>query len=127
MIDALFNNINYVATKRMMDATELRQQAIASNLANVDTPNYKRIDLDASFGNELSRALGSDNVGQVNSLQPKLSLDPSAVTQSRDGNTVNLETELVSLQQNTLSNAVETQVINYNLTHLQMAITGKTS
>ncbi|HTS18837.1 MAG TPA: flagellar basal body rod protein FlgB [Verrucomicrobiae bacterium] len=127
MIDALFNDINYIAAKKMMDATVLRHEAIASNLANVDTPSYKRMDVDASFSSELSRALASGNGDQVTGLQPKLSLDPNAVAQSRDGNTVNLETELADLQQNTLAHAVETQVINYDLTHLQMAITGKTS
>ena len=127
MIDALFNDINYIAAKKMMDATALRHEAIASNLANIDTPNYKRIDVDSSFSKELSRALGSGSGDQIAGLQPKLSLDGSAVAQTRDGNTVNLETELINLQQNMVAHAVETQVINYNLTHLQTAITGKTS
>ena len=32
--------------KRTLDVNWLRQQAISQNIANVDTPNYKRIDLD---------------------------------------------------------------------------------
>ncbi|HVM59871.1 MAG TPA: flagellar basal body rod protein FlgB [Verrucomicrobiae bacterium] len=127
MIDALFNDINYIAAKKMMDATTLRHEAIASNLANVDTPNYKRLDVDSSFSSELSRALASANADQLDGLQPKLSVDTHAIAQSRDGNTVNLEAELVNLQQNTVAYAVETQVVNYDLTHLQTAITGKTS
>jgi len=43
MIDGLFNQTNYVAAKKMLDATALRHEAIASNLANLETPRYKRV------------------------------------------------------------------------------------
>jgi len=127
VIDALFNDSNYVAAKKMMDATVLRHEAIASNLANIDTPNYKRLDVDASFSAELKQALASGSVDQLTVLQPKLAVDTSAVAQSRDGNTVNLETELANLQQNGLAHGLETQLINYTLQHLQTAITGRTT
>ena len=126
MIDALFNDSNYVAAKKMMDATVLRHEAIAGNLANIDTPNYKRVDVDSSFSAELKQALASGDAGQLAGLQPKLAVDSSAVAQSRDGNTVNLETELANLQQNTLAHGLESQLINYTLLHLQTAITGRT-
>ena len=38
MIDALFNQNGYLAAKKMLDATTVRQDAIASNLANLKTP-----------------------------------------------------------------------------------------
>ena len=126
MIDALFNDSNYVAAKKMMDATVLRHEAIASNLANIDTPNYKRLDVDASFSDQLNQALASSSIDQLASLHPKLAVDTSAVAQSQDGNTVNLETELANLQQNGLAHGLETQLINYTLLHLQTAITGRT-
>ncbi|MGD1019089.1 MAG: flagellar basal body rod protein FlgB [Verrucomicrobiia bacterium] len=126
MIDALFNDTNYVAAKKMLDATAMRQEAIASNLANIDTPNYKRIDVTPSFSAELKQALGSGNTDQLATLQPKLGVDSTAVAQSRDGNTVNLETELASLQQNTLAHTLETQLVSYTLVQLQTAITGRT-
>ena len=40
MIDGLFAGANYTGLKQMMDATVLRHEAIASNLANVETPHY---------------------------------------------------------------------------------------
>jgi flagellar basal-body rod protein FlgB len=127
MIDALFNNPNYVAANKLLDATVLRHEAIASNLANIETPGYKRIDLAPSFSTELKQALGSRDSSQIASLEPKLQVDPNAVAQSRDGNTVNLESEMANLQQNTLSHALETQVINYQLARLRMAITGRSA
>jgi flagellar basal body rod protein FlgB len=60
-------------------------------------------------------------------LEPKLQVDPNAVAQSRDGNTVNLESEMANLQKNTLSHALETQMISYQLVRLRMAITGRSA
>jgi flagellar basal-body rod protein FlgB len=124
MIDALFNDTNYVAAKKMLDETALRHEAIASNLANIETPNYKRLDVDPSFTTQLKQALASNDTDQLSSLQPKMEVDPNAVAQSSDGNTVNLETELANLQQNTLSNSLETQLVSYSLVRMRMAIAG---
>jgi len=45
MINALFNQPSYIATKVSLDVTALRHEAIASNMANIETPGYKRIDV----------------------------------------------------------------------------------
>jgi flagellar basal-body rod protein FlgB len=127
MIDALFNNDSYVAAKKMLDATTLRHEAIASNLANLETPNYKRVDVAPSFTAELKQALGSGNADQLAALEPKLEVDADAVAQSPDGNTVNLESELANLQQNTMAHSLETQLVSYQLVRLQMAINGKSA
>jgi flagellar basal-body rod protein FlgB len=127
MIDALFSTTNYVATKKMLDATALRHEAIASNLANLETPGYKRIDLSTSFQNELQQALGTQDTEKIDSLTPSLSMDTTATTMSRDGNNVQLETELLNLSQNTMAHALETQLVSANMNKLRTAITGKTS
>ncbi len=127
MIEALFNQPNYVATKKMMDATALRHEAIASNIANVETPNYKRIDVQASFADELKRAVSSGDVQTISSLTPSLAEDSNAIAATRDGNTVQLETELMNLNQNTLAHTLETQLVSGTLMRLRMAITGRTS
>ena len=49
MIEALFESKNYQASKKLMDMTVLRQEAIAANLANAQTPGYKRVDVDLSL------------------------------------------------------------------------------
>ena len=127
MINALFNQTNYVAAKKLMDVTVLRHEAIASNLANLETPNYKRIDVAPSFNAELKQALSSGDPTQITALQPKLEVDSSAVAASRDGNTVQLESELAQMQQNTLSHSLETQLITWSLVRLRLAITGKSA
>src|ERR1700691_5050935 len=97
MIDALLTDPTYVAAKKMLDVTALRHEAIASNLANVETPNYKRLDVSPSFESQLSQAVASKDVSQISAVQPELSVDTSAVTGRSDGNTVQLESEMVNL------------------------------
>ena len=125
MIDALFNDPNYLAGKKVLDALAVRQEAIASNIANLETPGYVRVDLAPSFQSELERACNSGSPGQIASLKPTLAPDPNAVPNGRDGNTVNLEQEMMNLNQNTLAHAVETQLLSYSLMKLKMAIAGK--
>ena len=125
MIDALFSQTNYVAVKKMLDATTLRQEAIASNLANLETPNYRRIDLDPSFAADLRQAIGAHDPARATNLHPTLAVDANAIASSRDGNTVQLETELMSLNQNTLAHALETQLVTGQLLRLRLAITGR--
>jgi flagellar basal-body rod protein FlgB len=125
MIDALFNQSNYLATKKMLDVTVLRHEAIASNLANVETPNYKRLDVSPSFENQLAQAVASNDPAQIANLEPALSIDNSAISGRNDGNTVQLETEMLKLNQNTVEHNLETQLVSGALMKMRLAITGK--
>lgn len=127
MIDALFNQTNYVATKKLLDVTALRHEAIASNLANLETPGYKRVDVDASFQTQLQQALSSQGVDSINGLQPKLVMDPTLGSSTRDGNNVQLESELINLNENTLAHAMETQLVSATLAKIRTAITGQSA
>src|SRR5438034_1026079 len=102
MIDALFNQSNYVASKKLLDATVLRHEALASNLANLETPGYKRLDVAPSFHSELQQAIAGNDSSQIASVQPCLEADPIALANTRDGNNVQLETELTQLNKNFL-------------------------
>ena len=125
MIEALFNQPNYLAAKKTLDAVELRQQGIASNIANLETPGYKRVDLTPSFQQQLERAAGSGDVQQLASLKPTLAVDSTARATSKDGNTVNLEKELMAMNQNAMTNGYETQLISGLLAKMRLAIAGK--
>ena len=127
MIDALFNQPNYLATKKLLDATVLRHEAIASNLANVETPGYRRIDLAPSFQTELQRAVVSQAPGQIAQLQPRLAIDITAVANTRDGNTVQIENELMQLNQNAVAHTLEANLLTGALSRMRLAITGRAS
>ena len=127
MIDGLFNQPNYVAARKMLDATALRHEAIASNLANLETPRYKRVDVATNFAAELQQAVASKDAGRIADVQPQLAVDPTAVPVRKDGNTVQLESELLKLNQNFLEHQLETQLVSGALMKLRMAITGRSS
>ena len=123
MIDGLFASANYQGVKKMLDVTVLRQEAIASNLANIETPNYKRVDVSPVFASELTRAIGSGGVKAVQKLKPTISVDDTAVAQNRDGNTVQLEKELINLQKNMVAHHLQTQMVTGTLSKLRSAMT----
>jgi flagellar basal-body rod protein FlgB len=127
MIEALFNQPNYLAANKALDAVVLREKAIANNIANLETPGYKRIDLAPNFEAELERATATGDMQQIKALNPTLAVDTTAVSSSRDGNTVHLENELMQMNQNAMTHAFETQLISGMLSRLQMAITGKSA
>jgi flagellar basal-body rod protein FlgB len=127
MIDSIFVQPTYVAAKKLLDVTALRHDAIASNLANLETPHYRRVDVDPSFETELRQAMSSQDTSRINSLQPSVSVDTNAVSSRRDGNTVELDSELIHLNQNTLAHTMETQLVSGSLQRLRMAITGRST
>ena len=126
MIQSLFNQSNYVVTKKLLDATVMRHQAIAGNLANVETPNYKRLDVSPSFQAQLVTAVKAGDSSRIASVAaPSLTEDPTAVASNRDGNSVNLEQEMLAMNENSLAHALETQLISGSMLKLRMAITGR--
>ena len=125
MIEALFNQPNYLAAKKTLDAVALRQEAINNNLANLETPGYKRVDLAPSFEQELQKATTSNDSQQISSLTPSLAVDTKAKASSKDGNMVQLEQELMKMNQNAMTHSLETQMISNMLAKMRMAITGK--
>ncbi|MDD5008480.1 MAG: hypothetical protein PHU49_07820 [Syntrophorhabdaceae bacterium] len=69
-------------------------KVIAGNLANVDTPNYKERDID--FKAELERKMsGVDNI----EVREKTDYDGLGTI---DGNTVNIESQMMKLTENQL-------------------------
>ena len=125
MIDALFSQPNYIAAKKMLDATALRQEGIARNLANLETPHYQRVDLAPSFGLALHQAIASRNSAQIQQVKPSLAIDSAALPSGPDGNTVDLETELMNLNQNTIAHTLESQLMTGQFLRLRLAIIGR--
>ena len=57
ILDNLYSQENYIISKKLLDATHLRHETLANNLANVETPGFKRRDLPKAFSTELRRAV----------------------------------------------------------------------
>lgn len=127
MIDSLFSQTSYVTAKKLLDFTAARQEAIQSNLSNIETPNYKRVDVAPRFSEQLKKAVQNSNTDAITSLNPRLSVDTTAVSSRPDGNTVQLESELMHLSQNSLEHTLETQLVSSRLVRLRTAITGRSA
>ncbi len=52
-------------------------------------------------------------------------MDTHAISGRGDGNTVQLETEMLKLNQNMIEHALETQLVSGALAKMRLAITGK--
>ena len=124
MIDALFRSQNYQVARQMMDATVLRQQALAANVANAETPGYKRVDLAPSFSVQLQAAIERGS-GELQKLQAQLAEDTTAKSVRPDGNNVEIEKELMLLGQNSTEYNFLTQVVSTDIRNLRTAITGR--
>lgn len=123
MIDRLFAAPTYDASKQLLDAAALRQEAIASNIANAETPGYKRVDIDQNFAGEFAARL---KAGQMASAPtPRVVEDSSASSQRSDGNTVEVDKELLAMGKNGAEFEVLTDFVSGSLKQLRMAITGR--
>ena len=127
MLEAIYARESYVALKKTLDAAVLRHQAIASNLANLETPNYKRIDISPDFEARLQKALTSGDVSNIFRVRPQIEVDRTAVPDALNGNTVKMEDELLYLQRNTLTHTFALQVLGRSLNKIKSAITGRIS
>lgn len=89
----------------------LRNEVLSSNIANVDTPNYKRKDV--SFATYLNSALGGTdsaistltqrvNNADLSNVNSRIYTDHSELSYRIDGNNVDIETENVELASNQL-------------------------
>ena len=101
------------------DASWLRQQTIANNIANVDTPDYKRQDVD--FESVLERELKHFQYETLDEKIDRVDLkrldkvsayvDAEEFSYRIDGNNVDIDTENVRLAKNQLKyNALITGV-----------------
>lgn len=112
MSTGAFGYVNLL--KSAADASWTREEVLTNNIANVDTPNYKRQDVEFSsyLANALQRsgknsASLTQRVNNViyNDLAIRTYTDNSTLSYRTDGNNVDLSTENVELA---------SEQINYN-------------
>lgn len=117
MIDTgAFDYINVL--DKASDAAWKRNELIADNLANADTPGYKRKDI--NFEDTLKEAMGAsrftstdDKVKSLRNqeLNPQVYTDSPAYSYRTDGNNVDPETENVYLAENQIRyNGLQTSI-----------------
>jgi flagellar basal-body rod protein FlgB len=128
VIDPIFQSDNYQMARKLLDAAVLRQEAIASNIANAETPGYHRLDIAPDFAQQLkSRMAAGDFAATADQIKPHLAEDLTARSMRPDGNTVEIERELLAMNNNAVQHEYLAELISGNLKQLKMAITGRSS
>ncbi len=126
MIDPIFPTDNYQLARKLLDASVLRHEAIATNIANAETPGFRRLDISPDFGAQLKASMAAGDLARtVGSLRPQLVEDPSSRSVRPDGNTVEIERELMAMNRNTVEYDFLSQVVTNNIKQMKMAITGR--
>ena len=133
--DGIFND-TISMLERSLDLRSLQHRVLSSNIANLDTPNYKAFELvveeEINRERELPRnirlvrthsnhfpikATPMDNVKLKAADPPEFSL-------RGDGNTVNVDRTMGKLSENTILYKTAAQLISKKLTGLKNAIKG---
>lgn len=126
MIDPIFQSVNYQLARKLLDGAALRQEAIASNIANSETPGYRRLELSSDFATQLRSCVkAGDLAGLGEAVKPTLVQDPYARSVRPDGNSVEIEKELLAMNKNAVEYQFLTEVVSGNIKRLKMAITGR--
>ena len=103
----IYNYINIL--DKAADAANMRNELISNNIANVDTPNYKRKDIDfetvlqaeLAGGRTLDTSVRATNK-DLSVLDPQVFTDNSSLSYRLDGNNVDISTEEAYLAENTI-------------------------
>jgi flagellar basal-body rod protein FlgB len=110
----MFDSVTVRALTSALDGLAERQRAIAANIANVNTPNYRAQRV--SFEDALARSVG-DGDGRAASTTSR-SLEPTRL----DGNNVNLDTETLSNIDTVLRYQFATQAVGGSFSSVRTAM-----
>ena len=108
--------------KNLLDLAALRHRALSQNLANVNTANYIRQDV--NFERVLREAIRSDDLKSP--MEFEFVPDKTRPFKS-DGNNVNLEYEVAQLNKNQMLHEMAAQFLRGRLDHYKTAIAGRAS
>ena len=100
-------------------AESLRQKAIANNIANLETPGYRRIDV--KFEEFLAKSLDSSGSVDLSKLEPQI-YRPKQTPVKSNGNDVTLENEVGAMIKNSLRYTTYIRLLNKKYRGIELAI-----
>jgi len=113
---------SYLAAKKMLDYAALRQKVLAHNVANINTPGFKRQEV--AFTEELSSAMdgGADDILNIDFKV----FETDDIALRNDGNNVDIDKEMSFLAQNSFKFSMFADILGDKLSKLKQAITQTT-
>lgn len=125
MIDQIYERENYVLAKKLLDVSHARHEAISGNLANAETPGYKRVDIKTDFAEQLQKLAKSNDIESISALRATLETDLNSPSVRPDGNNVQLDSELMKMNENAMQYEFLTQYTANSMKRIKTAITGR--
>ena len=137
--DGIFNQ-TISLLERSLDLRAGKHRSIVSNVANIDTPNYKAFDV--MVEDEMQRLQRSPEAGQTiraeatrpNHIDPEKRVAGRATHRTRvgndihikrrDGNTVDLDQEMATMAENSLKYTLSAQIVAKKFQALRTVIEG---
>ncbi len=109
---------------RLISAAELRQEVIGHNVANVNTPNYRRLDVnfEAALAQEMARGKQS---GTLDSATVATVTRTPGLQARADGNNVDIDMEVGQMNKNALLQQVYLQMVGAEVNMMRKAIDGR--
>jgi flagellar basal-body rod protein FlgB len=107
---------------RLLDVACLRHQVISQNLANANTPGYRK--LEVSFEDAFARVLGKKGDTGALRVTPRI-IEGHDTPPRQDGNTVDLDKEVGNLNKNSILYNSAIQMLTSRINMMRSAITGR--
>ncbi len=122
-----YNYINIL--NKAASASWTKNEIIANNIANVDTPNFKRSDM--NFEEALKKAMTQADTNnmdkkvsniRLSSLNPEIYTDYEELSYRYDGNNVDIDTENAYLADNQIKYYAYLDAINKEFDRIKMVL-----
>jgi flagellar basal-body rod protein FlgB len=98
---------------------QMRQKAIAANVANLETPGYRSVDV--RFQELLAKAIESDDPRQITEFEPEF-FNPMNTPVKSNGNDVTLEAEVGKMVENSLRYKLYIKLLNKKYQQVEAAL-----
>lgn len=124
MTERIFNYSNILKTA--LDATYLRDKVISQNVANVDTPGYKKKSV--AFEEQLQKALDSHKrPSQINlsTLKPQVIQPMNGMSYRMDQNNVDIDVETVEQTKNYLRYQALVDQVTYDMRRFKTVLNAR--
>lgn len=127
----IFTSNTFGALTQALDAAAMRQEAIASNLANANTPGYHRKEV--RFARELARRQGGVAVARTDPRhlqpsgarsQPPVVIADEGGAMRLDGNNVDPDAEAARLAETEITYAALTRALSAQFASLRLVVSG---
>jgi flagellar basal-body rod protein FlgB len=114
-----------LALQSAISGASVRQQALSANIANADTPGYRRVDVDFHGALAAAMADGQNAPAALSNMTFAPQTDMSAGAVRADGSTVDIDSESAKLAENALDQETMVQVAQARIHILESAIGSK--